>query len=362
MNAPKTRGKAARNAELLPMSRPLDTGETRAVLLMVGILALFLYFIRLILLPFVLAAVLAYVSTPLLDWLARRTRLPRTLFAIGLFVILVSLGAGLLAVAAQHIVAEFTGTTNDLQSAVENLVRQVIGGGTVHVFGQSLTANGIAQTVFNRIRDWFGQTDALVAITGYGVGTVVGAFLTVVVLFYFLVSGRSVARGLFWIVPPPRRALVARIWSRLDPVLKRYFIGVVGVVVYATIASYFGLGIILGIHHAELLALLTGILETVPVIGPMAAAIIAGLVSLRTATGLMSIIDYALYATVLRLSIDQIVGPIVLGRAAHVHPVLIIFCFLSGAILLGIPGVILAVPAALVVKNTLAVLYGDDAV
>jgi predicted PurR-regulated permease PerM len=64
---------------------------------------------------------------------------------------------------------------------------------------------------------------------------------------------------------------------------------------------------------------------------------------------------------VLRLSIDQIIGPLVLGSAAHVHPVFIIFCFFAGAVLLGIPGVILAVPVALTVKTSLATLYGDDA-
>jgi predicted PurR-regulated permease PerM len=74
----------------------------------------------------------------------------------------------------------------------------------------------------------------------------------------------------------------------------------------------------------------------------------------------MSIVDYALYATALRLSIDQLLGPIVLGTAAHVHPVLIIFCFLAGGITFGIPGVILAVPVALLFKSTLATLYGDE--
>ena len=117
---------------------------------------------------------------------------------------------------------------------------------------------------------------------------------------------------------------------------------------------------ILNIRHAVLLALLTGILETVPVIGTTSAAIIAGLVSLRSATGLMSIFAYALYAIVLRLSIDQLVGPIVLGRAAHVHPALIIFCFLAGGVVYGIPGIILAVPVALLIRSTLATLYGDD--
>jgi predicted PurR-regulated permease PerM len=129
---------------------------------------------------------------------------------------------------------------------------------------------------------------------------------------------------------------------------------------YASAASYVGLKFFLGIKHSLPLALLTGVLETIPVIGPTSAAVIAGLVSLRTATGLMSIIDYALYATALRLSIDQLFGPIVLGRAAHVHPVLIIFCFLAGGVVFGIPGVILAVPVALLVKSALATLYGDD--
>jgi predicted PurR-regulated permease PerM len=101
-------------------------------------------------------------------------------------------------------------------------------------------------------------------------------------------------------------------------------------------------------------------LEVVPVIGPTSAAIIAGLVSLQSATGIMSIVDYALYATALRLSIDQLFGPIVLGTAAHVHPVLIIFCFLAGGVVFGIPGIILAVPLALLIKSTLATLYADE--
>jgi predicted PurR-regulated permease PerM len=42
-----------------------------------------------------------------------------------------------------------------------------------------------------------------------------------------------------------------------------------------------------------------------------------------------------------------------------VHPALIIFCFLAGGVLLGVPGVILAVPLALLIKSALATLYGD---
>lgn len=342
------------------LAGPLDAGETRAIMIGAVVLAIFLYLIKLILLPFVLASIIAYIFTPALDWAAKRTGWPRVLFAVLLFLVLFGITILVLVFAGQRIINEGRAIGADLQSILENFTRQAVGGEPVHLFGSTLTAHDISQGILDRLRDWFSQTDQIGVVTEYGFALVMGSFLTIVLLFYFLADGRRVARGLFWIVPPHRRPLVARIWTRLDPVLMRYFIGVLVLVVYATVAAYIGLGVILGIEHAVFLALLTGILETVPVIGPTAAAVLAGLVSLRTANGLINIIEYAAYATALRLSIDQLVGPVVLGRAAHVHPVLIIFCFLAGGVVLGIAGIILAVPVALLVKSTLATLYGDE--
>jgi predicted PurR-regulated permease PerM len=353
----KTEDEHATERGRLP--KPLDPGETRAVILASAALLVFLYFIKLILLPFILPAILAYISTPLLNWLARRTHWPRLLFAVVLFLLFLGIGSTAGYFAGTRVISEGRALAGDLQGILQKFVTEALGNKAVTLFGHPMDAQQIVQTLLQRFRDRFGQADVLALLTGYGIGAIMGAFLSVVLLFYFLVSGERIARGLLWMIPPHRRPLVKRIWSRLDPILLRYFIGMILVMMYATAASYVGLALVLGIHHAVVLALLTGILETVPVIGPTSAAVLAGLVSLRTATGLMSILDYALYATALRLSIDQVVGPIVLGRAAHVHPVLIIFCFLAGGIVFGIPGVILAVPAALLVKSTLATLYGD---
>jgi predicted PurR-regulated permease PerM len=337
-----------------------ETAEVRAVVVTLAALALFVYLVGFIVLPFVIAGIIAYICTPLLDWLARRTGLPRPLFAVVLFLLLVGLVGFSVAVAGRHIVAEIGSTVSDLQGTLDHLLHRAADGEPLRLFGQSIDLNETVRGVGDRIHEWLGRPDRLMVVAGFGFAVVIGTFLTVVLLCYFLVSGKSVARGLFWLVPPSRRALVAQIGRRLDPVLKRYFVGLFVIVIYAVIAAYIGLGAILGIDHAFMLALLTGILETIPIIGSTTAAIIAGLVSLHTATGLSSILAFALYAVLLRLSIDQIVAPLVLGSAANVHPVLIIFCFLTGAVLLGIPGVILAVPAALTVKAALATIYGDD--
>jgi predicted PurR-regulated permease PerM len=361
MKSPKKKIEDNRLPERARFAGPLDAGETRAILIGAVVLAVFLYFIKLILLPFVLAAIVAYICTPLLDWAARRTKWPRLLFAIALFLLLAGISVLMIAFAAERLMVEAKAIAADLQGMLENFVSQAAGDKAVRLFGESMSTHDLVQTVLERVRDWFGQTDQIALFASYGVVAFMGSFLSVVLLFYFLADGKRVARGLFWIVPPHRRPLVARIWARLDPILLRYFLGVIGVVAYATVAAYIGLGVILGIKQAVFLALLTGVLEIVPVVGPTAAAVIAGLASLRTASGIINIVEYAAYATVLRLSIDQIVGPIVLGRAAHVHPVLIIFCFLAGGIVLGIPGIVLAVPLALLVKSTLATVYGDEA-
>jgi predicted PurR-regulated permease PerM len=340
----------------IPDAKIRDGGEMRTIVLVAVGIALFVYLIRFILLPFVVAGIVAYIATPPVDWLAARTRLPRPLLAVLLALLLIGLAAFAVAIASHRLVTDAGGAVSDLQSLLDRLS----GGQPMSVFGHTIDVAALASIAAARIQGFFGQPELPLLAVGYGFAALMGTFLTIVLLCYFLVSGKSVARGLLWMVPPRRRPLVVQIGARLDPVLKRYFLGILVIVIYAVIAAYVGLGVILHIDHAFLLALLTGILETIPIIGSTAAAVIAGLVSLHTATGLGSILAFALYAVLLRLSIDQIVAPLVLGSAANVHPVLIIFCFLAGAVLLGIPGVILAVPVALTVKATLATLYGDD--
>jgi predicted PurR-regulated permease PerM len=360
MTATRKRGVDEPADERKAVKPRLDGGETRAVILAAAALLVFLYFIKLILLPFVLPAILAYICSPAVDWLAKRTRWPRLLIAIGFFLAILVIGTLFGVFAAERIVDEAQSLAFDLQGTLQKLVGDATGNHPFQLLGRTIEPQQIVKSVLDRIAGWIGQTDQLALFAGYGLAAITGFFLCVVLLFYFLIGGERIALGLLWIVPPHRRALVRRIWARLDPVLTRYFLGMIAVMIYATLASYVGLGFFLGIHHAVLLALLTGMLETVPFIGPTSAAIIAGLVSLQTATGFISILNYALYATALRLSIDQVVGPIMLGTAARLHPVLIIFCFLAGGVVFGIPGVILAVPAALLIKSTLATLYGDE--
>ena len=321
-------------------------------------LVVFLYLIKEILLPFVVAAIVAFVATPLVDRLAVRTGLPRSLYALAILLTLIGLGALLGWLGAPPLVHELGRIGGNLEGTVTGFARALLGDHTLDLMGKRLDAAAIGAMIAQQAQSWLSQ-GRILEVAALGVASFFGAILTLVLLGYFLLDAHRIGRGLAWLIPPRYRPFTTRVGRDLEPVLRRYFIGVGLVVVYASTAAYIGLGLVLHIQHAVFLALITGLLELIPFVGPAASAIIAGLVAVQQASSAWSIIAYIVYATALRISIDQFFGPLVLGRAAAVRPVLVIFCFLAGGLLFGIVGVILSVPVALSIKVLLEVIYQE---
>jgi len=349
---------SARRDPAPPQSRRPGT-TTLATFAVIAGIAVFLYLVQDILLPFVLGGILAYVCTPLIGWLHRLTRLPRLGLAMGVLVVLMAVAALFGFLVGPSLVSQIMTVAGDLHGTVTRLSQAMIGDGSFTLLGQSFDATTIADDVVNALQRRLAQDGALLTLVALAIAIVFGFVLTWVVLGYLLSDVPAVGKGLIWLVPPDHRTFASRVWRRLDPVLRRYFIGIVLIVLYATTAAYVGLGLILGIHDALFLALLTGVLELVPLVGPVASAVVAGLVAVQQSTTAEGILAYVFYAAALRISIDEFVGPIVLGKAAYVRPVVVIFCFLSGGLLFGVVGVILAVPVALALKATLATLYQE---
>lgn len=320
---------------------------------------LFFYEIGVILLPFVISAIIAFICTPVIELLNRRARFPRLLASAVVFVVLAGV-AGLVGfLALPPFFAQATQLIGHLQMVLEMLMTRLFGSGPVEFFGHADSPAQIADMVVNGMRQFLQQNGRLLLIAGASIAGFFSFILSWVLLFYFLADGPRIASGLVWLVPPTRRPLIHRILPVLSATLRRYYIGVGTVVIYAAIAAYLGLGIFLHLKNAVILAILTGVLESIPVVGPAASAVLGILAAMSQAVTFSDMIAFAIYLTVLRVSIDQVVGPLVLGSAGRISPVLVMFCFLSGAVLFGIAGVILAVPFALSVKVILEAVYGD---
>jgi predicted PurR-regulated permease PerM len=135
-------------------------------------------------------------------------------------------------------------------------------------------------------------------------------------------------------------------------------VGVAVVVTFTSAAAWIGFGLIFGLPHAVLLSLAAGLLEIVPALGPATSMALVGLSATQQHSA-AAIVTLMLYAILLRLVIDNGVGPVVLGQSARLHPVAVMFAFVCGAALLGVVGLLLAVPTAACLVVVLDTYYAE---
>jgi predicted PurR-regulated permease PerM len=100
------------------------------------------------------------------------------------------------------------------------------------------------------------------------------------------------------------------------------------------------------------------VLELIPVVGPLSSATLVGVTAVQQVS-IWSTVFLMGFAIALRLSIDNLVGPLVLGQAARIHPVIVIISFVCGAMLFGVVGLLLAVPVVVCVKTALEHYYAE---
>lgn len=322
----------------------------------IAVVLAFLFAIRAILLPFILAAAVAFILTPLIDYLTRRFRLRRGLVVAGVYLALFAILGLLLFWVGGLVIRDLAAIARQMPQTVNTLIAEMAHA-SQRFMGLSIDSDTLSRSVLDQMKNWFGS-GAAIEYLGYGVGAIFGTILMLVLLVYFLLSGRRLADGMFWLLPPEYRASVRAVADRILPLLWRYFVGLVAIVIYTSLVAWIGFRPIFHLPHAVLLALVVGLLELVPVIGP-ALSIALILLTAIEQSSLYSVIGLSLFIVMLRLTIDQLVGPLVLGRATSVHPVVIIFAFLSGAMLFGVIGLLLAVPVAASIKIILAAYYEE---
>ncbi|HZB90953.1 MAG TPA: AI-2E family transporter [Stellaceae bacterium] len=329
-----------------------------AVTLVVATALAFLYVVRLAVLPFLIAAAIAYVAESPNRWLRRRFGLTREAAAIGTYLVLMGLLGGLGYWVATSLAADFGAAFHDAPRLLHKFFAEFFGAEQVDLFGRTVTAAAVSQHILDALTAGIGTPEQLLTVLIYGFAAVTGLVLVIVLIFYFLRAGPQLAAGALWLVPPEYRGEVAEVARKIDPLLRRYLVGLFVIFVFATCASWIAIRFALDLPFALLLALLTGLFELIPVLGPMASAALVGLLALEQ-HGFWAVVAFAAYVTAFRLMIDRIVGPLVLGRAARLHPTVVMFAFLAGGLFLGVAGVILAVPVAASVKVVLDHYYSQ---
>jgi predicted PurR-regulated permease PerM len=281
---------------------------------------------------------------PIADTLARR-RVPRGVTVLGVYAalggLLVLLGSLLLPVMRMEASYLQTHGPALLQRALSRLA-------DVPILGQWLPSTGdLAQSLMQRL-------DVMLATsvrTLTGVGELAVDVLIVLVLAYFFTTDmelgeRFLARWVPASHQPRARLVVARVRQRLT----RWVWAQAVIALYFAVVFSVGL-VLLRVHFAFIIGLVGGVLEVVPYLGGAVAMTLAVLSAL-TVEPLLAVWVVCFYIVVVEIE-SHVIAPALYGRAIGLHPAFILIALLVGAKTLGILGVFLAVPIAVVLTALL---------
>ena len=302
---------------------------------------------------FVIALFLAAVLNPAVNWLQRRHRLMKRPLAIGLTYL------GVL-VALLLVVGIFVPVLIDQINGFIKFVSTAANapeGPTEYIKGLAKD-NGLGG-LFQRFSDQLDELrkqlgdvlQNLLSASGQiaiSVAGLVAALATVLTLTFFLILGSeryvNAGVGLF---PERHQPLVRRLLSRSAGAISGYITGNLAISVICGVTTFVVL-LILGMPYAAPLALLVAVLDLIPLVGATLGGALLVIVGLFVEP--WKAVVLLVYIVVYQQVEGSLLQPIVYSRAVHLNGLVILIALLVGGQLLGIPGALLAIPVAEIIR------------
>jgi predicted PurR-regulated permease PerM len=317
----------------LPPSRQAHIAY-RAVLLAALLVVLGLLFREI--LTLLLAGLLTVIlALPLIAWtdMLERRRIPRAIGAASGLLLFLGMLAGIFALVLPSLIDEAGNLVDELPRAAEDGL-----GWASDLTGlEEGEITGHAETAVTNLLD-----PATITRIGVGLLTgIAGMLLIIVTALYIAMRPDPLRSGLVRLFPPSRRDWATNVMGRLREAWLGWLKGSVLSMVVIGALIYVGL-LLIGVPYALPLAVLAGLLEFVPYIGPIAASIPAILLAFSEGVG-RGLATVALYVLVNQVE-GNVTVPLIMAQAVDLHPAVVAVGLVVVGAMFGIVGLFVAVP------------------
>jgi predicted PurR-regulated permease PerM len=179
--------------------------------------------------------------------------------------------------------------------------------------------------------------------------------LAPIIAFYLLVDVPHLRRVAESLIPEPAKAEVMHVAHRLNRAIGGFFRGQLLVALIVGVMCSIGLAAI-GLRFWFLVGMIAGFFNIVPLIGPWIGGIPGVVIALTTGSPVKALGVVAIMAGAQQID-NHFITPQVMQRAVRLHPAAVILALVAGGTLGGMLGLLLAVPAAAVLKIVLGHLW-----
>jgi predicted PurR-regulated permease PerM len=318
------------------------TARVLTTVLMFALALGFLYVARNTLIAFLFAVFFAYLVDPAVSWLERWTRSRGIAIAVIYSLILV-----LLVTLFFFVGPRIARQSQRLADTLPGLLDQVSSGKIAVTLGQE---HGWNATTIRQTQAFLAshRRDLLVLIQRLGLRAAEAAkqsWLVVVVPIlaaFFLKDGRNFSEvALSLVQTRPQREFLEGVRTDMNQMLAHFIRAQLTLAVFTLVVYMAFLGL-LRVPYATVLGTAGGVMEFIPVVGPLVAAVV-----IFSVTVLMSYphwVAVLIFLGVWRLIQDYLVSPRIMGKSMELHPLAAIFGVLAGGEIAGVLGVYLSIP------------------
>ncbi len=324
----------------------------------------FLYFVFhyfSILVPFIIGLGLAYMLTPLVALLEKR-RIPRVIAILIFLIPIIAIFPLIVFLIVSGLINELQGLIEKVPYAIQQL--QAYSGTVIDKLielGIEIDPNIIANTITSHLTNIASGLFTTVGQIGKGIGGIIMVIYNLVFIplsAYLFLSDREAIkkwfRNLFSIKD---RKLIDEFINRLNVSLARFFRGTLLLMLIVGFIVGFSLWL-LGIKYYLLLGMIAGFCNLIPNIGyilSLIPALVIGLISPAPIANLIKIISVYVGEQLIE---NILLGPIIIGKSAKLHPVVVMVVLILGGATFGFWGVLLAVPTTILLREILNYFLG----
>lgn len=324
-------------------------------IILVFILFYFLFLVKDILVVLFISLILTSAIDPWVDYMQKK-KIPR---AVGVLFIYLSVFL-LIAISLSLIIPPISKQVNELIINFPQIFEKIISG--VSTFKEYSLKYGVLDNVkeyFNSLSSSLQGAAGGIFSTVSGIfGGIFTAFLVMVITFYMVVEENAVKKIVWSLAPEKHQVHTMRLINKMQKMIGLWLRGqlilslIIFVLIYVGLSA---LGLFLGqkIEYALVLALIAGLTEFVPYLGPIFAAVPAIFLAF-TQSPLLAVSVGVLYY-VIQLVENNLIVPSLMKKVVGLNPVVSIAVLLIGFKLAGIPGAVLSIP----VTTAISVLIKD---
>jgi len=317
----------------------ISTGTMfRTVLVLFGVW--FIYVTRGLIGVLLVAILLAAVMDPIVDWFEKK-RIPRSVTALLLYVVIFLLLAVLLLAIIPPMIVEVRSVAENFGGLWKRVVSSFDALRAISArYGLEVSFQSSIDALNDAVSGSFASLFS--TVTG-ALSGIVSFFIMLVISFFLVVEKDSIREIVNSILPKRHHEYVGSMLIKMQHKVGQWLIGQLVLMLFIGVLSYIGL-LVFGVKYALLLAVLAGVFEIVPYLGPVAAAIPAVFFAAvdSPTKGLLILAFYLLIQRVEHL----VLVPKIMQKTTGLNPIMVILALAVGFTVGGIAGGLLSIPVA----------------